>query len=536
MSVDVLCERLGLRPGEEVALVVIAAGSALLEATVTHLGVEVTRVRAELPAGRGRLVLGHFPEGSYAVHVAVAGDAAASVVGTAFDVVTDPRSRPRYGFVADFRPGRDDLLVLADSLRAFHVTVVQFYDWMYRHARLLPPADDFTDALGRPTSLATVRELVAVVHEVGGAALGYAAVYGAGADYTDEHPEQVLLHRSGEPWSLAGFLSIMDVTPGSTWTRHIVTEMTQAVAEVGFDGLHLDQYGHPQLALTSSGERVDLTRALPALVDRVRESLPDAVLIFNNVNDFPTRASTGTRQDATYIEVWPPHDDYRDLVDLIARAQAAAPDRPVILAAYLGAFADGSRPEAVACAALALAVVWAAGGQYLLFGEVDGVLTGPYYPRHGTLDAAAVRVLRAFTDFAVANGDLLVGPSAVATTGHVALGINEEVVVTGAPTSVHPVAGAVWVRTSSVDGRLVVQLVDLRAQADARWNAAKVPMGECRGLALTLRVVVPRPRAWCGHPLGGAWLTEVDLREDDGDHVTVEVPPFTTWTVILVER
>lgn len=537
VAVDVLCERVGYRPDEEVALVVVASDAVTVEAAVTHLGVEVGRLRADLPPGRERLVLGPFPEGSYAVRLAVENDVSSAVLGTAFDVLDDPWSRPRYGFVTDFGPSRTDVAELADSLRAFHLTLVQFYDWMYRHADLLPPQDHFTDALGRSLSLATVRDLVAIVREIGGAALGYAAVYGAGSDYADRHPDQVLRHRSGEPWTLAGFLSVMDVTPGSAWSRHVVSEMTRAVREVGFDGLHLDQYGHPQLALTASGETVHLSRALPALVDEVRDALPDSVLIFNNVNDFPTIESAGARQDATYIEVWPPHDGYGDLVALVDRARALAPHRPVILAAYLKAFSDGSGPEAVASATLALAVVWAAGGQYLLLGEVHGILTGPYYPRHGTLDADAVAVLRAFTDFAVATGDLLVDPTSHPTTGHLALGINEEVVVAGVPTSLHPVAGAVWVRTSAVGGRLVVQLVDLTGQTDARWNVAKSAGGECRDVTLTIRVVSPHPRAWCGHPLGGAWLSEVELHEDDdGDHVSLEVPPFTTWAVLVVDR
>ena len=45
------------------------------------------------------------------------------------------------------------------ELLAWHVTVVQAYDWMYRHAELLPPTDEFADALGRHVSLPTVQAL-----------------------------------------------------------------------------------------------------------------------------------------------------------------------------------------------------------------------------------------------------------------------------------------------------------------------------------------------------------------------------------------
>lgn len=110
------------------------------------------------------------------------------------------------------------------------------------------------------------------------------------------------------------------------------------------------------------------------------------------------------------------------------------------------------------------------GGQYLLFGEVHAALVDPYYPRHATLEHSAVRTLRAFTDFSVASGGLLFGPGSGETSGSMVGGVNEDVEVTGAPVSIRPVAGQVWVRTSRVGGCLVVQLVDFRAQVDGRWN------------------------------------------------------------------
>ena len=88
------------------------------------------------------------PEGGYGVE----GNGAR----TALDVLADPLSRARYGFVSDYTAGRD-VEGVVDNVRRLHLNAVQFYDWMYRHARLLPPTDDFVDPLGRKLSLATVR-------------------------------------------------------------------------------------------------------------------------------------------------------------------------------------------------------------------------------------------------------------------------------------------------------------------------------------------------------------------------------------------
>lgn len=529
-SLDVLVEMAAHRPGDEVALLVDIAESTRGSVTVTHLGVPTLTTAVELSAGRTRIPLGTFDTGSYAVRLGTASGQAT----TAFDVLADPMARPRYGFLTDFRPGRDDALAVADSLRAFHLNVVQFYDWMYRHAELVPPADDFEDSLGRRLSLASVRALRDAVHDVAALALGYAAVYGAGQEYAAAHPDQVLHRRSGDAWMLADFLWVMDVSAGSEWSQHIVGQMAGAIRDVGFDGLHLDQYGDPKVALTTSGAVVDLADAFPAFIDAVRSALPEAMLIFNNVNDFPTRRTVLANQNATYIEVWTPHDEYSDLVRLVDVARDLAPHRPVIVAAYLTPFATAGGELERATAKLALATVWAAGGQYLLFGETQGMLVDPYYPRFATMGAEAVRTLRAFANFAVANGDLLFDPVARESSGSWALGVHDQVVVTGAETSPRPRAGSVWVRTSSVGRRLVVQLVDYRDQADARWNVTRDAMRPVTGLVVTLPAVSAEPAGWFGTPAAGPDLAPLPLPEHP-DLVVVEIPAFDAWALLLID-
>lgn len=527
---DVRPERSDAGLGDEVVLLVDSrAGGGQLE--VTHLGDPVLSRWVELVDGRTRLPLGRFDAGSYAVTLEVDGQA----VHTAYDVLLERCARPRYGFVTDFNPGRDNAAEVADSLRSFHITHVQFYDWMYRHAQLLPPEDVFTDTLGRELSLAVVRDFVDAVHGVGAEALAYAAVYAAGKEYAAEHLEEVINHPDGTPWMLGDFLWNTDLTPGSSWSRHIVEEMGRAVQAVGFDGLHLDQYGDPKLATTASGGLLDLAEAFPRFIDAVRRRLPDATLIFNNVNNFPTRTTVRAAQDATYIEVWSPHDDHADLVELVRGARSLAPNRPVILAAYLEPFAEACGPAEVAAAKLALATTWAEGGQYLLFGEQSGVLVHPYYPNYGTLDESAARQLRTFADFAVANGDLLFDPDLLEATTHLVGGINGDVEVAGVPVSLRPTAGAVWVRASTQGRRLVLQFIDFTGQSDSRWNVARQETQPTIGLRLTLRVASESVRVRFGHPASGPGLHDVDT-QGGGEHVTVEVPTFDTWGVLVIDR
>lgn len=531
---DIRPARASHAPGAPVLLLVDLPGDgedAPVRVEITRLGAPVRSVTGHIHGGRTRLDLGDFEPGSYAVS-ARWGEAVAT---SAFDVLADANARPRYGFVTDFRPGRADSADVAESLLSFHLTHVQFYDRMYRHAKLLPPTDEFVDTLGRELSLQVVRDFVAATHEVGAQALAYAAVYAAGKEYAADHPEQLVHHVDGSPWMLGDFLWNTDLRAESAWSRHIVGEMGQAVEQVGFDGLHLDQYGDPKLATAADGAVVDYAEAFPTFIEAVRERLPRSTLIFNNVNDFPTRTTVRAGQDATYIEVWSPHDHHADLVELVRRARDLVPGRPVILAAYLEPFAQACGPQEIAAAKLALATTWAEGGQYLLFGERNGVLVHPYYPQYATLTATAVETLRRFSDFSVACGDLLFDPALRECTTNLMGGINLDVVVEGALTSAHPVSGAVWVRVSAAGLRLVVQLVDFRSQSDDRWNHPREETGECTGVTVRVRAARAETQAWFGHPSGGPSLAELAVTRDGEDHV-VELPTFDTWGLLVLDR
>lgn len=62
-------------------------------------------------------------------------------------------------------------------MNKFHLNVIQFYDWMYRHDDLVPRQDEFVDPMGRTMSYKVIREKVAALHDKGMAAMAYGAVY-----------------------------------------------------------------------------------------------------------------------------------------------------------------------------------------------------------------------------------------------------------------------------------------------------------------------------------------------------------------------
>jgi dextranase len=518
-SVELLPAKATFAPGEPLEIE-IRGSDGPLEVGLWHLD----RLLATCTAAPGDPA--RFPpqaEGGYGI--------VAGVATGALDVLADPLSRPRYGFVSHYEAGRD-VRGVADQVRRLHLNAIQFYDWMYRHARLLPPQDEFADALGRQVSFATVRELAAAVRGAGSLPLGYAAVYAVGADEQAQWSDIALLRPDGSPWTLGeNFLWIVDPTD-ERWLRFFAAELREAAAQVGFAGFHLDQYGAPKQARRLDGGIVDLADGFPRLIDRVAAELPAARLIFNNVNDFPTETTAKANQAATYIEVWPPHDDLSHLAGLIAKARLLAPEKPVILAAYLSLFGDD--PQAAAAAErLLLATVFSHGGTLLLHGEERAVLTDPYYVDHSEVDDATLSTTRRYYDFAVRYGDLLFDRAATdVTRTHIAPETQEVQVEGPARISTDCLPGTVWARVIRCKRGLLVSLLDLSRQSDSLWRTPKRPGEPLEGVKVAVERTSTASFLFAA-PESSPSLTEL-VPERGPRHDVVTLPPFTTWGLLWI--
>ncbi|WP_276357924.1 glycoside hydrolase family 66 protein [Cohnella caldifontis] len=491
---------------------------------------------------------GFAGSGAYGVFAQTEG--IAPIAGeTAFDVAAHWREAPRYGFLSDFAPGDRDSAD-ADFLLRCHLNVVQFYDWMYRHDRLLTDEDPFTDPLGRTISFAAVRGKIAALQERGIASLAYAAVYASLPDYASEHPEQLLYRNDGTPYSLGNYFFIMDISPGSAWTERVTDEFRSAV-EWGFDGLHLDQYGFPKRALrkTEDGgfEAVRLRDLYPALINRTREKLSEAGLIFNNVGTYPVHATAEASQDAVYIEVWDPVTRLQDLYALVRRTRALT-RKPIILAAYLPAFhpEHPADPEQAETGALfAMAAICASGAYHLLLGENGGVLADPYYPKYGQASPAFRERLIRHADFIVMYRDLLFDPAMDDWTEAFTGGINNELTFAAADGhirfSTEARTGTVWTIAKEKPDAYVIHLVNLVGLDNDDWHAPKASRPKSLGgIEATVEVVEeiegiyaasPDGESIAPIPLGWEWVRK---GEDGGRFARFTLPRLDVWTVVFI--
>jgi dextranase len=529
MALELLPTRSIFGPGEEV--VVEARGVTTAGAvTVFHHGDAVHTVGVR-PTASGLVSLGELPPGGYGVELA----SAQGACRTAVQVLEDPRERLRYGFVADYRPGRDPARV-AELARRLHLTAVQFYDWAYRHADLVGGGENYEDALGQPVSLSTVRAVVEALRSVGAACLGYAAVYAVGRQEWPSWEHDALVQANGEPFTLGEFLSIVDPAT-EDWSQHFVADLAASVAEVGFDGFHLDQYGYPRVAARRDGTVVDVAASFASIIDTARRALPDVQLVFNNVNDFPTWVTARSPQDAVYIEVWPPHTSLGALAKVVTRARAVGAGKPVAIAAYQSVYASASAQEADLATSFTMATLFSHGATQLLAGEGDRVLVDPYYVRNHTVGPGTAELLRRWYDFLVEHDELLLDRGIVDVTGAWAGGYNDALDVSFAASVVsdEPVAGTVWRRVTQAGRFLVVHLINLAGQLDTEWDEPRRPIPSVGEGALRVRRAGQAvPRVLTADPDRCQRLHEADVRVD-GEFAVVRLPEPHVWQIVAIE-
>jgi dextranase len=501
---------------------------------------QISITESQLRNTNGVLALREFPNGGYHVTAVLHHESAEMTATTAFDVRTHWWAAPRYSFVCDYTSSASDPAI-QDFFRKFHLNVTQFYDWMERHDALVPTSEEFVDPMGRTLNRDTIVAKLHAMTEIQSAAIGYAAIYASLADYAKEHPEQGIYDNQGRQHALIDKFFLMDITQGSAWRDHILNEF-EKVVRFGFDGLHLDQYGFPKSARRLDGTTFWMDEAYRSFIHACRQRLdPQTGLIFNAVSSYPVHAVSSAEQDAVYIEVWPPMVRYRHLYELITRVRLETKgNKQVILAAYLKPFHTDTHIDAAAMThtmLLVTATIFASGGYHLVLGETGGMLTEAYYPDYAPMAAELVMPLRAMYDILTADADLLSAADVVDISWTVAGGINEEVQVHGAPISVEPEAGHVWIRITQNQRGLLIQLVNLLWVESDKWNHIHdEPFRAAPPLEVNIEWNHPVEIVWVQRAEQPGWQPAQTEWQPHvrGESLRVSVPSFDVWSLIFV--
>lgn len=521
------------RTGEEICI--------YIPPQILHPQLSLFRLAEEIPvtveSRPGQVVLHDVPEGNYGVCI---GEGDFWWEG-AFDVVNTARHITRYGFLSDFSTCDGDAGDV-EWMRDLHLNTVQFYDWMFRHDLLISPEEEYADPMGRPTSLNTIRKKIAVCRDFGIRPFAYGAVYAAGEETFQSHPEWAMYTMDHQPMKFADWLYFMNVSEGCGWTDHLLEQYRNAL-RFGFEGIHMDTYGFPKAVWNSEGKAVDLSNEFPKLIDRMaqmaqKENERNGV-IFNAVNNWPTETVATSEQDSVYIEVWPPHNTYFDLYTLIREVKLKS-NHPVTLAAYMKPFQEADQQAAMAALRLCWAAICASGGTQLVFGEGQAVLQDSYYANYGKLQPDMLPIAQKYCDFLVRYADLLYDNVGMDVSKTAAGGINEDICFFGhdCEFSVDGKPNTVWTIIKESSSRLSMQFINLRGNDDL-WNAPKNPPKQAECIKVRMRFDRPLRGIYCASPdkksLAAIKLSYTCEDTPTGRYYDVDLPVLKYWCAVWAE-
>jgi dextranase len=524
-------------PGETAVFSVKAHGGTRVAVIVTHLAAVVDTFEVTLSGESAEVRWtppATAPRGyGLTVNLLREDGTTAASASTAFDVLENWLQAPRYGFLSQFEAGRNNIEETMDWNARYHVNGLQFYDWQYRHETLLPTEESYSDLMGRRMSLKTVRQLIDSAHMRRIAAMPYTAIYGASVAFYRAHPTWALFERTDHPFEFGdNFLIIMDPSPDSPWTDHLMGEFARVLDGLPFDGIHLDQYGAPKVGYNAAGERVDLAAAIPGFINRTAEVVQEkrgdqGAVIFNAVGNWPVETVAPTDQDAVYIEVWEPYRDFMDLHRIVAGAETLGGGKPVIIAAYID-------PQRVHNVRLANAVIFASGGYHLELGEPGAMLADPYFPKFGLMDDATQEIVRQYYDFLVRYEEVLELDTTNAAERAKAVEID------GIETHKLRSKDQIAVMVRQGRGFETYSLVNFMGIDTGRWDT-ELSSGPVPQENLPVRIAVDRSVAqiWLASPdaetLDAEPVQFVSETVNGQSWITFTLPRLDYWTVIVVE-
>ncbi|WMC93683.1 glycoside hydrolase family 66 protein [Kineothrix sp. MB12-C1] len=464
---------------------------------------------------------------------------------TAFDVVRDSSMSIRYGFLSDFatKDGRSNKDVR--NLRKYHINMVQYYDWSYRHDDLVSESTCYEDMMGKEIDLSVIKGKIQECKKYGMKSIGYGAIYAAAKEFYEDNKELALYTSAGEPLVFIDTFYIMNVSRKSRWHSHIIEEYCKAVEGVGFDGIHMDTYGFPKTAFSFGNEELlRLDQLFPELIEDTKLALNkitlDNHLIFNNVGNWPVDTVANSPQDAIYIEVWEPYVGYHHIKEIISRAKRACSGRkPIILAAYLAPFRLDKEERAAVSAYLLMATIITNGAYHLLLGEENGVLTQGYYVDHSFIGEETAEKLRNYYDFMIQYMNLFYDNSLIdVSMTHIGWD-NTEYRCMGEEWSVDAQPGKIWITIKENSDRKLISFINLCSCTENNWNLGKEEPVE--KLNIRMRVQIdsnPQGVYFISPDVDHGEVKELDYRiikTDRGNVLECEVPSLLLWSNIWID-
>lgn len=469
------------------------------------------------------------------------------IISSSFDVASSYKKAMRYGFLSDFYLKDSGDIEDIKSLRKLHLNLIQFYDWMYKHDELVPPVDEFKDQMGRTLSFKVVKDKIDACHKYGMKAMAYGAVYAASKEFYKKHKDWALFNSSDKAISFIDIFQIMNISKDCPWHWHIINEYKKAIEKADFDGIHMDTYGFPKIAIskTKGSSKIEyLEELFPILINDTKKELKkvkeDVCLIFNNVGNWPLNTVAKTDQEAMYIEVWKPYERYHHLKEIITWAKHLSDNKPVILAAYLRPFMEEIEvSKAETSALIATAVIAANGAYHLLMSEKNGILTQGYYVDYSTISDSFFETIRKYYDFGVRYENVLYDNELRDVSMTHLEGDNMEYKFENLDYSTYGEPDKVWVIVREKPTLKTINFINLTGNQEDFWNRGKAKPGIINDIVVNVSIELKIKNVFIASPdIESGRPQELKYKVVNGERgkvLIIEISELSIWSLLSME-
>lgn len=300
---------------------------------------------------------------------------------TAIDVSSDVRRYPRYGYSVDFFPGEtaeESDKMIRELAQVYHINLVQYYDWMYRHDKNAPDGENtWKDMFGHTISGDVIKQRINAGHTYNQKAMAYQMSYMAREGYenygvnrmwglysdpvdrnitydpSDESSinniDQYVFPLEGKPAPVLFAFNPFNIE----WQQFMANQYVEAVNDFGFDGIQIDQmgdyWGKDVTYYDYEGNTVDLANSFAAFTNHAKEQLKinneqKSIVTMNAVNggenDYFSTSNIIKEADTDFAfsELWGNCSTYNDIKNFVNWQRLNDGGKTMVLAAYMNQY------------------------------------------------------------------------------------------------------------------------------------------------------------------------------------------------------
>lgn len=301
---------------------------------------------------------------------------------SSIDVSSNLSRYPRYGYAVDFFPGEtteESKKMMEELAQVYHINLVQYYDWMWRHEKNAPDASSQTwdDMFGHTITKNSITQRINAGHSLNQKAMAYQMSYMAREGYetygvskewglyrsntstnitynpndpsTISNINQLIFPLEGKP---SPILFTFDLLNGN-WQDFMSNQYKDAINTYGFDGIQIDQMGNFWGANANyydyNGNSVDLANSFATFTNYIKNELTQNnseknIVTMNAVNGGESDSFSSNNiikeadTDFAFSELWGNSSTYHDIVNFVNWQRLNDGGKTMVLAAYMNQY------------------------------------------------------------------------------------------------------------------------------------------------------------------------------------------------------